>query len=570
MRVFKVRILIEVLFLILAGSLFFLQVARGDYYYSLSSKNCVRLIPASGARGRILDNTGEVIVGNSLSYDVAIIFEEFRKDKRVLSRLSSILNITSSQIDKIIKKNLVSVFAPIIIRKDIGRSLAILIEENKFDLNGVLVQPAPKRDYPQGDLASHAIGYLSEIDSWRITNLKDYGYKKRDIVGWTGVEEIYNSRLRARDGGTQIQVNHRGKKNRVLGYKAPADGEDVRITVSIKMQKICEEELGDAVGAVVIISPQDGKVMTLVSRPSFSPAKFSDKNSNLDYFKNIFSDPRSPMFNRAISGSYPLGSVFKVVSAAAALDKGGLSAAQRRFFCTGKILVGAKEFKCMETHNSQNLSEALAHSCNAYFYRLPLSQAPEVLNEYALKFGLGKMSGIDLLGEARGGVPSPMNRRIRFGGWFDGDTANLGIGQGDLLASPIQAVRLIACFANGGKLVKPYLFESTSDLSRARSQSIDLGLNKNVLRIIRTALREAVSGPEGTAHLANLEDFPAAGKTGTAQVSGKPAHGWFVGFAPFDDPKIAFCVFLENAGSSAYSVMLARRILKRIREEKLI
>lgn len=568
MRINKVKVIVSALFLILVIGIFYLEITRGNYYYSLSNKNCIRLIPLEGLRGRILDRNGEVIVDSRVSYSVSVIPQEFKQKSGAVSKLASLLDKSTQEINKIIKRDFISSFTPIVVKENVDKKTAIIIEENKLNLPGVIIQRTPKRRYPYNELASHLIGYLSKIDRFRITRLKNYGYNIRDIVGFGGIEENFEQILRSIEGGTQVQVNHRGRFDRTIGFRAPANGGDIYLNIDLRIQKIIEEVFSDRIGAAVLMEPDTGKIIALVSSPNFYPWAFSEEG-NSDYINKILSDSSSPLLNRAISGQYPPGSIFKIISAVGALEKKKISK-DKRFFCPGKMFVGAKEFNCWSTHSSQDLIEAIAHSCNVYFYRLALLIGPDTLYEYALKFGLGKPTAIDLPYEVSGNAPSPLARRMKLKSWYDGDTANFGIGQGDLLVSPIQAVRFVAAIANGGKLVRPYAVGKIANEEIKPKPAVNLGLDKAIIETVSEGLRQVVNLETGTANIGSWGDLKVAGKTGTAQVHNKLSHGWFVGFLPYDKPKIAFCIFLENSGPSTYAVMLAHQIFSRMQQEGLI
>lgn len=568
MRIDKIRILIGILFLILIGGVFYLQAVKGGFYYSLSVKNCIRVMPREGVRGRIMDSAGTVLVDNQMSYNIAVIPYELKKNAKTISELARLLNKSVPWIKKEIEKGFVYSFSPIVVVKDVDKKTAILIEENKFRLPGVTVRILPKREYPYHDLASHVIGYLGKIDSWRITRLRDYGYKSKDVVGFGGIEESFEPALRSKEGGTQVQVDHRGRLNKILSFRPSLSGQDVYLTIDIRVQKIVEEALINKKGAAVLMEPESGKIIAMASSPGFSPEAFL-QGDNLAYVQDIFSNPDSPMINRAISGQYPLGSVFKAVSAAAALEKKKITP-QQRFFCPGKLRVGAKEFNCWSTHDSQDLIEAITHSCNVYFYHLALLLGPDILTEYAYEFGLGRPALVDLPYESSGYVPSVAKRKMKLRSWYDGDTANFGIGQGDLLVTPLQSVRFMAVFANGGKLIKPYIVRRIGTEEIKPETGVDLGIESSVIRTVNEGLKGVVNAQTGTANIGTWGDLKVAGKTGTAQVFNKLSHGWFAGFLPYDKPKIAFCIFLENTGMSIHSVVMAHQIFSRLREEKLI
>jgi len=568
MRVDKIRILTGILFLILTGGVFYLQIVKGGFYYSLSVKNCIRVMPLEGIRGRIMDSSGRVLVDNQMSYNIAVIPYELKKNPKTISELAGLLNKSVPRIKKEIEKGFISSFSPIIVVKDADKKTAILIEENKFRLPGVTVRILPKRQYPYYDLAGHVIGYLGKIDSWRITRLRDYGYKSKDVVGFGGIEESLEPALRSKEGGTQIQVDHRGRMNKIISFRPSLNGQDVYLTIDIRIQKIVEEALINKKGAAVLMEPESGKIIALASSPGFYPGAFLEEGNSV-YVQDVFSNPDSPMINRVISGQYPLGSVFKAVSAAAALEKKKIVPA-RRFFCPGKLSVGIKEFNCWSRHDSQDIIEAVTHSCNVYFYHLALLLGPDILTDYALKFGLGRQSGIDLPYEASGYVPSVSKRKMKLRSWYDGDTANFGIGQGDLLVTPLQSARLMAVFANGGKLVKPYIVGRIGPEEIKPEEGADLGIAQGAIKAVNEGLRRVVNSETGTANIGSWGNLKVAGKTGTAQVYNKLSHGWFSGFLPYDKPRIAFCVFLENTGMSIHSVVLANQIFSRLREEKLI
>ncbi len=568
MRIRNIRILSWILFIVLLAGLFNLQVLGGETYFSLSNRNCIRVIPYEGIRGRIFDCNGQVIADNRISYNVSILYNEFKKSPGTKAKLAQILGKSIPWIDKTVKRNLVSAFTPVVLVRDAPKKTAFFIEENKFNLPGVIVQTVPARRYPYGNIASHILGYLAPIDRWRITRLKDYGYKLKDVVGFGGVEEVLEQSLRAEEGGTQIQVDHRGRIHKVLGFKPAGNGSDVSLTIDIRIQKILEEAFIGKKGAAVLMEAATGRIIALSSSPNFYPGSFLEAEGAV-YVKQILTDPDAPLFNRAISGKYPLGSIFKVVSAVAALETRKITW-EKRVYCPGKMLVGNKEFNCWGLHHSQDLIEAMAHSCNVYFYRLALLLGADRLSEYALKFGLGRASGIDLPYETGGNVPSVLNRRMKLRSWYEGDTANFGIGQGDLLVSPIQAVRLMAALANGGILVRPYVVEKVGEEERAPQDAFNLRIDPGTLDSVNEGIKEVVNLDTGTANIGDWMGFKVAGKTGTAQVHGKLSHGWFAGFFPYDKPKVAFCVFLEHTGPSIHSVILAQQIFARLKEEKLI
>jgi len=557
------------IFLFIGLSLFKLQVIQQRIYKYLSSKNSIRLLPQFGARGKILDRNGSVIIGNYLSYDVLVLPQEEAQINRTIYNVSRILNITSDRLKDKFKSDYIAPSIPVVIAQNIDFKQAIALEEARLESPGIIIQPHPLRDYPYGSLASHVIGYLGEIDRWRLTKLADYGYKTKDIVGFGGIEEKYDYYLRQEEGALSVEVDHQGKFIRTLGYRPPKNGKDIQLTLDLNIQEIAENNLRGHIGSVILMAPDTGEIIAMASYPDFNPEVFIKDSPSRG---GLFNDPKAPLLNRAISGVYPPGSVFKSVVAAAGLETGKINLSST-FLCTGSIYIGNQEFSCWDTHGQQGLLQALAHSCNIFFYKTGLLLGAEQIHYYAVKFGLGRTCGIDLPYESSGIVPSPLWKRLhRFKGWYAGDTVNFAIGQGDLLVTPLQMTRMMAVFANSGMLVTPYIVKAIDgeDISIYQKKAQRLPLKDSTVDYIRSGLRRVVSEPTGTARVLSGLKVDVAGKTGTAQVSRGQPHAWFVGFFPFKNPKFVICVFLEHGGSAAASCSLARQIIEEICKRGLI
>ncbi len=441
---------------------------------------------------------------------------------------------------------------------------AIVLEEKKLDLDGVIVQSNALRFYPYGGLACHVIGYLSEIDRWRLTKLADYGYKTKDIVGMGGIEEKYDYYLRQEDGGLSVEVDHQGRFSRVLGFRPAQNGKDIQLTLDLRLQKIAEVSMEGKIGSVVMMNPQTGEVLALASFPNFDLSWFITKGSQpLNY---LFTDPAAPFLNRAISGQYPAASVFKPVVAAAGLETEKINLSTV-FNCPGSLQIGRRQFKCWGTHSQQDILQAIAHSCDVFFYKVGLALGAQVLHDYALRFGLAHSTGIELPYEESGCIPNPLWKKIyKFQKWYDGDTANFSIGQGEVLVTPLQMARMMAVFANRGKLVTPYLVKTIDgeDFSVSHSKVIPLHIKEGVIDIVNKGLRMVVSDDKGTANILNSIGLNVAGKTGTAQNSRGLSHGWFAGFAPYENPKYVICVFIEHGEHGTAAAAVAKKIFELI------
>jgi penicillin-binding protein 2 len=557
-------------FVFLSFSLLNSQLIHWKVYKQLSDRNCIRLLPQNGARGRILDANGNTIVGSLMAYDVVVLPQELRQLDSTLTGLSKIIDISPFELKDRFRKNFISSSIPVTVVRNVSFDKAVSLEEAKLDLDGVIIQPSTVRSYPFGRLASHVTGYLGEIDRWRLTKLGDYGYKTKDIVGFGGMEEKYDYYLRQEDGGLSVEVDHRGRFVRVLGFKPPKSGKDLQLTLDLNIQKIAEECLRDKKGAVIVMDADTGEIKALASFPDFDPSVFVRKSTGT--ISGLFGDMDSPMLNRAITGLYPAGSVFKVVVASSALESGKIKP-NSTFPCTGAISVGGREFRCSNTHGEQNLFQAIAHSCNVFFYKTGILAGPQLLHDYALRLGLGRPTLIELPYESSGHVPNPLWKKIyKFQNWYKGDTVNFSIGQGELLVTPLQLCRMMAVFANRGKLLTPYLVKAIDgkDVSQHHRRISEVHFKDSTINSIRKGLREAVSDETGTARILSDLKVSVAGKTGTAQASGGQPHGWFVGFFPFERPSYVIAVFMERGGSGYVSCVVARQIIDSMVQQGLI
>ncbi|MDD5155704.1 MAG: penicillin-binding protein 2 [Candidatus Omnitrophica bacterium] len=570
MRNKAIAVFIMSIFLLLALGLFNLQVIHGRKFKELSNKNCIRLLTQAGGRGRILDRNGRVIIGNRLSYDVLVLPQDDKQVEAALRKLSVVLPADYGRLKESFDGGYISSSMPVNVVRNIDAKKAIILEESKLNFPAIVIQPHPVRDYPYNRLACHVIGYLNEIDHWRLTKLGDYGYKTKDIVGFGGIEEKYDYYLRQEDGVLSVEVDHRGNFMRVLGFKPSRNGKDVQLTLDLQVQKIAEDVLGDRKGSVIIMDPATGEIIAMVSNPGFAPAAFIKKSGS--YIPGLFNSPQAPLLNRAISGVYPPGSVFKVVVASAALETGKINP-DTTFTCTGSTYVGRREFRCWDKHGQQNLLAAIAHSCDVFFYKTGLLLGAQNIHDYALKFGFSKPTSIDLPYESGGFVPSPLWRKLsRFQNWYDGDTANFAIGQGDLMVTPIQVTRAMAVFANKGVLVRPYLAKAVDnhDISSSQRKFTKAGLKVSTINSVSQGLRQVVAEPSGTGSILAGLPVEVAGKTGTVQVPRGQAHAWFAGFFPYKKPKFVICVFLEHGASGQVSCRLARQIIEMMAKENLI
>lgn len=534
----------------------------------LSQKNHIRLVPLEGLRGTIYDRNGLALVDNRLSFDVIVFPQEIDDEDETFSRVAKVIGVPKQNLAAIMKTEYQAPFSPITIARDIDREKAFMLEEMKQDIPGVFVQPKSLRWYIYGEKAAHSIGYLSLINKEEFERLRDYGYSFRDLVGRAGAERVYDRYLKGQSGGMQLEVDATGRLVKTLGTKTPQKGEDITLTIDAKLQSYVSEVLAGKKGAIVVMNPHNGEILAISSSPSYDPNIFIDPNKN-EVAAELLKSASHPMINRAIVGQYPPGSTFKIIVALAGLQTQKITE-NTTFNCGGKFHLGNIEFECWKEggHGPQNLYEALIHSCNVYFYNLGRKLGPEVLAEYAQKFGLGKQTGIDLVGEGKGFVPTAWWKRTAKGeNWYEGETVNYSIGQGYLSVTPLQMAEAISIFATEANAPRPHLIKKIGGVQIAEPKPKTINIPKDALKIMKDAMRQVVESDTGTGQRARVEGVKIAAKTGTAQDPQGEPHAWFVGYAPADNPKIAFAVLVEHGGKGGLvAADLTKQILVFIRD----
>jgi len=577
MENFRIRLKIYwiiLLFVIgtLIASLFYAQVVMHEKYIVMSEDNRLKIIPLMAPRGSIYDRNMEPMAKDVLCFDVSVIYSRVKNLDLIVNVLSSILDMSPDIVSKNLKKSKTRPFTPICVAEDIGLEKAVKIEEITQKYPGMLLEVSAKRRYFRKKVASNVLGYLGSINRSEFKRLKSYGYKMDDVVGRAGVEKYYDKYLRGVHGGKQVEVDHRGREAKILGFKEPAPGRDLYLTIDLSLQEFCDSLLEDRRGSVIVINPESGALLAMASAPTFDPTIFINKNLR-DERRRVLTDKNYPLLNRGISGTYPPGSVFKAVVAAAALDTKAISLSTS-FECNYIFTLGRAKFRCWRKggHGPQSVMEALKHSCNIFFFNTGLCLGVDRLSVYAGKFGFGQKTGVDLPGERSGVLPSrEWKKKVIKDKWYKGDTVNFSIGQGYLLCSPLQIARMMCVFANGGYLVKPYVAEKIGDVEVSDIRREPLNISKEVLMTVKKGLYEVVNGKHGTGVKAKQKDVDVSGKTGTAQTSRGKSHGWFAGFAPYEDPKIVVVVFDEFGGKGGYyAAGTAGKVFKKAKELGII
>lgn len=543
MRIKILHIFFTAFFILVGVWLYYLQIIKGPFYNDLSSRNSIRLLNITAPRGNIYDRNGKLIAGNTLSFGVFMVPQEVDDIDVEMEKLSGILDISKSFLERNYKRNRTASFAPCELMRGVPKKTAILIEESRLEMPGVIVKEIPSRNYYYKEAFSHTVGYIGEIGELELRLLEPYGYNIKDLIGKDGIERFCDRILRGKNGGMQIQVDNRGRQVKVMSYRKPKSGRDIYLTLDAGLQKEVCDLFGGQKGAAIFMDTGNGEILSLVSSPSYDP--------NESLLKAMRSGGL-PLLNRAIMGVYPPGSIFKLVTSIAVLESKSIRP-DTGFVCAGKLDIGRDEFNCWnrDGHGYVDLEKAIAWSCNVYFYHTGLLTGADKISEYANIFGLGRKTGIELFGESSGFVPSREWKKMEKKQiWYPGDTANFSIGQGDLLVTPLQIARMIACIANGGILVQPHILKRAgyADAVDVRTEKIKVA--KENIDAVKRGMRKVIDDPDGTGRAAASEIVAISAKSGTVQVGpGIMPHGWFAGFAPSENPKICFAVFLENGGS---------------------
>lgn len=550
-RVYSI-ILIFCMAVVLSG-LIFVQIFMHSRYTFMSESNRLKAIPLIAPRGSIVDRHGEVLAKDVLSFDISVTYSRVKDKNSLAKSLSSVLDIPQEEITEKIKKARSQPYTPYRIADDVGREKAIIAEELSMDYPGLSLEVSAKRKYVHGNVAAGVLGYLGLINRSEFERLKPYGYQLNDLMGRSGVEKEYDEYLRGKHGGKQVEVDHKGREVMTLGLKEPVPGKMVELTVDLRLQEYCDKLLDGKRGAIVVMDPETGAILAMATAPTYDPNVFIERKER-SKIAGLLNDPKYPLMNRAITGAYPPGSVFKVIIALASIES-GVATANTTFTCLGSFVLGRRAFHCWkeEGHGQQELKEAIKNSCNVYFWRIGLLLGVDLIAEYAEKFGIGSLTGIDLPSEVSGNLPSRAWKKKHLKeDWYKGETLNYAVGQGYLLCTPLQIARVVSVFANKGFQVKPYIVQKIGDVKLETSDKEDLGFSSDALESVREGMKKVVNDRRGTGLKARQNDVIVSGKTGTAQTSRGKSHGWFGGFAPYDHAKLVVVVFDEYGGKGGY------------------
>lgn len=590
--------LLVLLTLFLVVRLFYLQVVQHDKYATLSDKNRIHVQSLPPIRGLIYDRNGELIADNIPSYNLTITIERIEDLELTLVEISELIGLSEDEIARFRKrlKRRQRPFESVPVLFKLSQEEIARISVNQYAMSGVEIEAKLVRHYPKGDLMAHAVGSVRRINETDARRLDPTAYSGTDHIGKIGIEKYYESELLGKVGYQRVETNARGKVMKVLDSTLPVPGKNLVLYVDSSLQQAASEALGDRRGAIVAIDPATGGILALVSKPSYDPNLFVTGIDHASYAK-LRDSLDVPLFNRAIQGQYEPGSTIKPLIGMAGLMTGVINPEftiedpgwfklpnderlYRDWNWTKSGLGG---------HGIVNLQKAIYRSCNVYFYNLAVKLGIDRLHDHLYSFGFGRNTALDLP-EARSGLlPSKSWKRgARNLPWYPGDTVNIGIGQGDLLVTPLQLATAVTVLANRGKWVAPRLLKSGSNLVDFSSSQIPPDIDKvpdQVWELIISSMEKVVHrgnqvyGENGTAwaYIGRGIQYRMAGKSGTAQVVGIKQgeeydeeeleerlrkHAWFMAFAPVDNPRIALAVLLENGGGgSAFAAPVARKII---------
>jgi len=583
-RLIIVQVGVTVVFAALALAFWYFQVVQHERFRELAENNHQRTLPLRAPRGVIFDRNREVLVENRDSLVISIVREQSKDMDRTIRLLARVTGVDERAVREVVRRHRSEPsYRPIPIIEDASLAQVAAVSARRLDseLPDVLVERVPTRRYPTDAMGAHLFGYVGEVTEGQ---LEDGSYHAGDIVGQSGVEKNYNKLLIGTDGARRVVVNSMGREIRTLEEVPPTEGRRVELTIDRDVQRATEEayrKLGYN-GAAVILDPRNGEVLSYVSLPAYDPNEFAARGPGFGaVWASLNTDKLKPLQNRALQGRYSAGSTFKLAVATAALEEGVITP-DFKVHCTGYATFYGRPFKCWRSdkggHGTVNLRQAIEQSCNVYFYTLGNMVGIDKIAKWAKLLGLGEKSGIDLPNEVQGIIPSPEWKKATTGEkWYAGETISVSIGQGQVSVTPVSMAVYISTIANGGTRLVPHLVRRVDegggwkDAPSPEPKST-LHLKPETVQAVHDGLWMVVNGA-GTGGNARIAGKDVSGKTGTAQVislqggKGKTDfelrdNGWFIFFAPRDNPEIAGVVFTEHSLHGSESARIAKHAIE--------
>lgn len=560
-----------IFFGILLGRVFYLDIIKGSYYLELSKGNRIRTVLLKAPRGKILDKFGNILVNNVSSVDAVLIPNDLPEDSNektiLIEKLSQILEVEKNGLTSLINSQPKKSINPILVKENINQEQVLILAEKYKQFPGLILENSGIRKYENGLIFSSVVGYDGKITKDERTNHPEY--YMTDYIGKTGIEKQYEKYLRGTHGARQVEVDSLGNIKKDLGIISPEPGSDLVLNIDEGLQKKIFDSLsaylersGTKTAAAIAIDPRNGGVLAMVSFPSYDNNLFAKGISSDDY-KKIIEDKNLPLFNRSVSGEYPPGSTLKPAVAIAALSEGTVTPETTVNDSSGAIYVGSWRFGDWKIHGTVDMRKAIAESCDVYFYAIGggyggiTGLGMDRMKKYENLFGFGETTGIDLPGEKSGFIPDEQWKKDFIGErWYIGDSYHSAIGQGFITATPLQLVNYTAAIANGGTLYSPKIVNKIKKSNGEELIKPEI-IRKNfvssdILKVVKEGMRQTVTS--GSARSLDALSVAVAGKTGTAQFGTEDGtHGWFISFAPYDNPEIAMVVLSEGGGEGSSS-----------------
>lgn len=598
-RIFSQRIVVAgvimlILLIFLLSRLVYLQITNQKHYATLSDNNRVSIRPIAPTRGLIFDRNGILLAQNLPSFTLVIIPEHVHDLNKTLETLKQLISISEDDLKRFHKnRRKKRRFEGIPLRSRLSDEEVARISVQENQLPGVIIKAQLSRHYPQGKLASHAVGYVSRINEAELKKLNASNYSATTHIGKVGIERTYENLLHGQVGFQHIETNAQGRILRVLERTLPVSGKNLYLNMDSKVQAIAEQSLAENNGALVAIDPRNGAVLAMASMPAYDPNLFVHGISSKNY-KALSTSVERPLFNRALRGQYPPGSTIKPLMGLAGLELKQLQS-HDEINCPGWYTLKNDDRRYRDWkktgHKHTDLDKAITESCDVFFYDLALTLGIDNMSTYLAQFGLGKKTGIDLLGELPGLNPSrEWKRRTRNLPWFPGETLITGIGQGFMLTTPLQLATTTAAISKMGQRFKPRMLYGIQDQQNSQImqtnalplKAVPISEEQNWQHVMK-AMRNVVHGLHGTARgIKHNLKYTIAGKTGTAQVFGIAQdaeyikediakklqdHALFIGYAPIDNPRIAVALIVENGGSGG---SVAAPIVRKVMDQYLL
>ncbi|MFN2382889.1 MAG: penicillin-binding protein 2 [Gemmatimonadota bacterium] len=556
------------LFLVLAGAFFRLQIVQHDMLLERATNNQVRTIPLTAPRGILFDRDGEIIAENLPAYSVSLLPASREALDAGMERLAPILQLEPDAIASLTRQYELAPGQPILIDDDLDYRTLSLLEEQRSRVRGLLLQPKPRRVYPYGRATAHLTGYVAQISDSELVQREGEGYAAGDVLGKTGLEGVYEERLRGERGAEYLEVDALGRRVgpwAVRPFEAPRRGSDMRLTVDLDLQRRAAALFPpDQRGAIVALDPRNGDVLLLYSHPSYDPNVFSGRLTQ-GAWNALVNDPARPLLNRTIQARYAPGSVFKLATAAMAMTLGiGDPEAYMDVPCRGGYQFGSRWFGCHAVHGWASLEDAIVTSCDTYFYQLGLALGLEEITRLGTAWGFGEATGIDLPDEVEGLYPTSKawyDTRYGAGEWGSGVVLNLSIGQGEIAVTPLKLAQFVAAVVNGGRLLQPRIRQTDA----APVVTASLPLARDQFALLKASMTGVVNDWRGTAfqqaHFAPMR-YTIGGKSGTTEHNAGEPHGWFVAAGPMENPQIVVAVLVEEGGSGSAQSPIAINLVQ--------